>query len=78
MIHADNQEAVDAFIFSAEPKVPRTKSPIKSSMETVYTRLRNELAHRRVGTNIESTKSEMTARLNDLIALTKRAIELYP
>jgi len=47
-------------------------------METVYTRLRNELAHKRAGVNIDNTKAEMANRLGGLIALTKRAIELHP
>ncbi len=45
-------------------------------METVYTRLRNELAHQRAGVNLDNTKAEMSNRLSRLIALTKRAIEL--
>lgn len=47
-------------------------------METVYTRLRNELAHRRLGVNIETTKTEMASRLNGLRAVTKMAIQLPP
>jgi hypothetical protein len=79
MILGDKQKSVEAFIVREEPTVPRTQSPKYPRVrESVYTRLRNELAHPRPGTNIESTKTEMAARLHGLIALTKRAIELHP
>ena len=76
----DKQADVDAFIGSEDPTVPRTQQPLKASgvMETVYTRLRNELAHQRVGVNRDNTKAEMANRLGGLITLTKRAIELHP
>lgn len=70
MILGGNQQAVDAFILKEEPTVPRTQSPIRPpSIETVYTRLRNEFGHRRIGANMENTKSEMAARLNGLKCL---------
>ena len=47
-------------------------------METVYTRLRNELGHSRKGVNLQDTKAEMANQLGGLIAITKRAIELFP
>jgi hypothetical protein len=80
MIYNDKQKAVDAFIISEDPAVPQTQHPLKKPglTETVYTRLRNELAHKRAGVNLDNTKSEMANRLGGLIALTKRAIELHP
>jgi len=78
MIYSDKQEDVDWFIYSEDPSVPQTQSPGKGIMETVYTRLRNEFGHRRVGVNRDDTKSEMAARLGGLIGLTQRAIELNP
>lgn len=42
-----------------------------------YTRLRNELAHKRAGVNLQDTKLGMANRLGGLVAVTKRAIELY-
>jgi hypothetical protein len=78
MIYNDKQADVDSFIVSEDPAVPQTQAPLKSHgvMETVYTRLRNELAHKRHGVNLEKTKSEMANWLGGLIGLTKRAIEL--
>jgi len=83
MIYNDKQAPVDLFIVSEDPTIPRTKAPPKKpgapcKMETVYTRLRNEFAHRRAGVNLDNTKSEMANRLGGLIGLTKRAIELNP
>ena len=82
MLHNDSQPKVDAFIIAEDPAVPQTQQPSKlprgQRMETVYTRLRNELAHQRVGVNIDNTKVEMARRLSDLRMLTKRAIELHP
>lgn len=80
MLCSDRQADVDAFIVGEDPAVPRTPDPRMGPMvmETVYTRLRNELAHPRVGVNLDNTKTEMADRLGGLIALTKRAIELHP
>jgi hypothetical protein len=79
MLFNDEKRKVDKFILGENPEVPRTPEPrLRRSkiLETVYTRLRNELAHKRDGVNLEDTKAEMTNRLPELIALTKRAIEL--
>ncbi len=80
MIYDDSQTNVDAFIISEDPAVPQKQHPLKPPgvRETVYTRLRNELAHKRPGVNLDNTKAEMANRLGGLIALTKRAIELHP
>lgn len=80
MIYNDRQADVDSFIVREDPAVPQTQDPRpgkqQGKMETVYTRLRNEFAHKRPDTNLENTKSEMANRLGGLIGLTKRAIEL--
>ena len=80
MLYNDKQADVDAFIIAEDSSVPQTQHPLKArgEMETVYTRLRNELAHQRAGVNPDDTKVEMAHRLCDLIMLTKRAIELRP
>lgn len=80
MLYYDRQADVDAFIVSEDPAVQQTQHPLKAAgvMETVYTRLRNELAHKRAGVNLDNTKTEMANRLGGLIGLTKRAIGLHP
>ncbi len=79
MLHNDKQAQVDAFIVCEEPGVAQTPSPIKAGvMETLYTRLRNELAHKRAGVNLADTKAQMANYAPALARLTKRAIELHP
>jgi hypothetical protein len=80
MIYNDKQADVDAFILSADASVPQTQHPLKAPgvMETVYTRLRNEFAHKRGGVDLEQTKADMTHCLGDLRTLTRQAIELHP
>jgi hypothetical protein len=78
MLYNDSQPEVDRFIESQEPGVPKTLSSHTGKMETVYTKLRNELGHKRARVNLENTKREMGHWLPGLIALTKRAIELHP
>jgi hypothetical protein len=87
MLHNDDQWAVDEFIKRGEPGIQETpQPPIKRRrrarqavvMETIYTKLRNELGHKRDGVNLDNTKSGMAKRLDGLIALTKRAIERHP
>lgn len=80
MLCGDDQGKVDAFIRGAEPTVPQTQHPLKAHgvMETIYSRLRNELAHPRTGGNLDSIKGEMATRLAGLRALTKQAIEVGP
>lgn len=79
MLLGDRQASVDTFILRGEPSVPRTPDPRNAAvMETVYTRLRNELAHRRPGVDLRKTVAEMAANVGGLRTLTRRAIELHP
>jgi hypothetical protein len=79
MLHNNGFKNVDDFIRNEDSAVPQTPSPhIPGVMETVYTRLRHELGHSRVGVNLDETKAEMTKRVGALVALTKRAIESHP
>lgn len=77
MLVGERQNDVDRFILGEEPSVPQTPSPHNSAViETAYTRLRNELAHKRAGIDLERTRSEMRERVPGLRNLVKRAIEL--
>jgi hypothetical protein len=54
-----SQPAVDAYIMKVAPSTPQSVSPHKRSvMETIYTKLRNEITHR---TNVpyETTRAEI-------------------
>ena len=71
------QGRLDNFVRTENPGVPQTAHPkFPGVYETVYTRLRNELGHPRPRVNLDVTKAEMKTRLGELVALTKRAIEL--
>ena len=79
MVCGDSPAKVDAFVRSVDPRVPQTPDPRPgyNHMETVYSRLRNELAHPSRGANLDVTKAEMAQRVGKLAALTKRAIESH-
>ena len=71
------QDDVDKWIKTQEPQVPETPSadPRKrGTMETVYTRLRNEFGHTRLGVDLNNTKKEMSDRLERLRELARVAI----
>ena len=72
-LHNDSQTQVDDFIRREEPAVAQSPSP-RSGMETIYTRLRNEVGHRRPGVTPEQTRTEMESKMTGLQELTKRAI----
>lgn len=74
----DKQLNIDAFIVSINPQVPQSPSQRPNTkageMETIFTRLRNELAHKRVGVKVDLTKQEMAACVGDLREIVKEAI----
>ena len=56
MLNNDNQNNVDAAILAIDPNVTVTPSPIKKGKnETIYTRLRNEVAH--IRQNVDHAKT---------------------
>ena len=79
MLHGDLQGRLDMFIHEQEPNVTQTPSPhSKGVNETIYTRLRNELAHHRSGVNIETTKQEMIQQVGQLVQHARAAIATQP
>ena len=74
----DEQTKVDAFIRSQDSAVPQSPDPRPghSNRETVYTKLRNEFAHRRSDGNMQDTKADMEQHVGGLIGLVKQAIAL--
>ena len=72
----DSQRDVDAFIERHEPEVTRTPSPrYQGETETKYTRLRNEIAHKRAGVDLLSTSNEVEAVLPRFLQHIGKAIE---
>ena len=75
-LYNDSQKDVDAFIEKNEPGVTRTPSPkITGYLETTYTKLRNEIAHKRASVDLRSTSTEVKAVLPRLIQHIGKAIE---
>ena len=74
----DEQAKVDDFIRSQDSAVPQSPDPRPghSNRETVYTKLRNEFAHRRSDGNMQDTKADMEQHVDRLIGLVKQAIAL--
>ena len=71
----DSQEKVDDFICKIQPGMERPPSPVKpKKKETVYTHLRNEVAHSRPGTTIQATREEIEKNLDGFIRLTREII----
>jgi hypothetical protein len=70
----DSQRNVDEHVRKVEPRVGQSRSPKTGAMETDYTRLRNELAHRREGVDLKSTKAEILNNLAGLREVVRRAL----
>jgi hypothetical protein len=86
MLFDDEQAGVDDFIIEQNPGVAKKERPPINRRrrrqrslkeETVYTRLRNELGHKRTDVNLDTTKAEMKSCIQELRMLVKRAIELH-
>lgn len=64
----DKQAKVDLEIQKIDNNISKTPSPIKSNTyETIYTRLRNELAHHRNNTSILKTYEEIEIHIDRFI-----------
>lgn len=59
----DLQAEVDRLILAVEPSTHQTASPKTGQLESLYTRLRNELAHARQTANVFSTHEEIQLHL---------------
>ena len=72
----DSQKKVDKFIQKIDPNVEVTESPHDGKPETIYTRLRNEVAHRRKNAHPAKTRKEIEGILPRFTGLVRKAIEL--
>ena len=75
MLHhcSDNQGKVDRAILSIDPTVAQSKSPIGNYYETVYTKIRNELSHKR-GINIIETHNLARANVDRFECIVRKYI----
>lgn len=72
----DAQKYVDSFIRREMPNVLQSPRPDKPNVnETIFTRLRNEVAHRRPGTTSEQTRREIQENIAAFQTLVRTAIE---
>jgi hypothetical protein len=71
----EKQVQVDSNIRSVAPDTPETKSPRNQNIqETVYTRLRNEIAHNRVGADFNTTSEEVSQFVSKLENITRQLV----
>ena len=74
-LRGDIQREVDASILSVDASIPVSPSPVKKSEnETLFTRLRNELAHHRPGSDLSRTSAEVRKVLPDFVRITRAVI----
>lgn len=76
-LHRDNQTLVDNFIRQEDPNVAETPSPLprkRNMMETVYTKLRNEVAHARQGSTPNQTRDDIASHVDGLQAIVRSAL----
>lgn len=73
----DRQQGVDNLILDLRPHTAVSPSPLRPSIsETLYTRLRNEVAHVRGRSSVSETLSEIAASVNELRSLVHQALSL--
>ena len=77
-IFNDKQEQVNYFIRKIDPNIIQTPRPDKPHiMETIYTRLRNEMSHTRSNVNDLNTKNEIKQNVSGLVNIVKEAIQQF-
>jgi len=70
------REQVDDFIRKIDPNVVQTQRPNNPRIiETVYTRLRNEMSHTRPKADILNTKNEINQNVSGFANIVKKAIQ---
>lgn len=73
----EDQKYVDDFIVQVTSEIRQFPRPDKPGvLETVYSKLRNEVGHARPGVDLASTRQEMDKRVYELAVVARRAIEL--
>jgi hypothetical protein len=71
----DNQQQIDKLIRTEEPTVACSPSTRGSRHETIFTRLRNELAHHREGVSVFATHEEIRLHVGRFEWLVRRILE---
>lgn len=61
---SDSQKQVDEAILAIDPTISQFRSPLNTKIyETIFTKLRNELSHKRDGVNILKTHNEVRSNV---------------
>jgi hypothetical protein len=76
-IAKDRQQEIDRLIRAEEPTVASSVSTRNGKPETIFTRLRNELAHHRDGVSVFSTHQEIALHVSRFEWLVERIIQPY-
>lgn len=71
---ADNQKTVDEAILGVDPTVAQFRSPHVKEYETVFSKLRNEMSHKREGINILETQNEIKQNIDRFETIVKALI----
>ena len=72
--YADNQKAVDEEILKIDSTVAQFKRPYQQVHETIFSKLRNEMSHKREGINLLETQYEIKLNVDRFEAIVKRLI----
>ncbi len=75
---SDNQKEVNNAILGVDPTVGQFKSPQDEWYETVFSKLRNEMSHKREGTNILETQNEIKLNVDRFEAIVKKLVIKKP
>ena len=80
MLHknSDSQKKVDEEILRTDPTVAQYKSPHFDTYETVFSKLRNEMSHKRDGINILETQNEIRFNVDRFENIVKKIILKKP
>lgn len=73
ILHKDKQNMIDKYLKSILPNI-ETVATSSGKEETIYRKLRNDIAHPRPGTNIEFTVEQIENVINSFESIVKRAI----
>ncbi len=72
---SDKQENVDEEILKIDPTVAQFRSPHNKGYETIFTKLRNEMSHKREGSNILKTQDFIKMNLDRFEKIVWNVIE---
>ncbi len=73
-LNGDKQVRLDYFVIKEQHGVEQTPSPVEKRNETIYTRLRNEIAHARKGATAQKAVKGIETHVSTFQAIVRTAI----